>query len=57
MLTKCLVTLRGSILKQEEAIFQPLLTANFDVTELTEMNDNVIKQHALFREKVKSEKS
>ena len=38
-------------------MFQPLLAENFDDTELEAMNKTVIQQHALYREKVKSEKS
>ena len=42
---------------QEEAIFRPLLAENFDDTELEAMNKTVTEQHAIYREKVKSEKS
>ena len=42
---------------QEEAIFQPLLADNFDDTELEAMNKTVTEQHAIYKEKIKSEKS
>ncbi len=38
-------------------VFQPLLDENFEAKELADMNEMVLKQHTLFREKVKSEKS
>jgi len=42
---------------EEESIFQPLLVENFDSSELKDMKEIVQKQHSLFRERVKSEKS
>ena len=44
-------------MEEEESIFQPLLVENFDSKELKDMKEIVQKQHSLFREKVKSEKS
>ena len=44
-------------MEEEEAIFQPLLVENFDSKELKDMKEIVQKQHSLFRERVKSEKS
>ena len=44
-------------MEEEESIFQPLLVENFDSNELKDMKEIVQKQHSLFREKVKSEKS
>lgn len=38
-------------------MFQPLLVENFEPKELADMKEIVQKQHSLFREKVKSEKS
>lgn len=37
-------------------VFQPLLNENFEAKELADMNEVVLKQHTLFREKVQSEK-
>ena len=42
---------------EEEKIFTPLLTENFEAKELADMSEMVMKQHSLFRAKVKSEKS
>ena len=42
---------------EEEKIFTPLLTENFETKELADMSEMVMKQHSLFRAKVKSEKS
>lgn len=42
---------------EEEKIFTPLLSENFETKELTAMSEMVMKQHLLFRAKVKSEKS
>ena len=42
---------------EEEAVFPPLLSENFEPKELVDMNDMVLKQHTLFRAKVKREKS
>lgn len=42
---------------EEEAVFQPLLVENFEPKELADMNETVLKQHSIFREKVKTEKS
>ena len=44
-------------MKEEEAVFGPLLKENFERKELEDMNETVLKQHTLFREKVRSEKS
>jgi len=44
-------------MEEEESIFQPLLVENFDSKELKDMKEIVQKQHSLFRERVKSEKS
>jgi hypothetical protein len=44
-------------MEEEEAVFQPLLVENFEPKELADMKEIVQKQHSLFREKVKSEKS
>lgn len=44
-------------MEEEESVFQPLLNENFDSKELKDMKEIVQKQHSLFREKVKSEKS
>ena len=44
-------------MKQEEAIFGPLLKENFERKELEDMNEAVLKQHLFFREKVRSEKT
>ena len=41
----------------EESIFQPLLDENFDSNELKQMKEVVERQHSMFREKVKTEKS
>ena len=38
-------------------LFQPLLNENFEPRELQDMNEMVLRQHNLFRAKVKSEKS
>merc|ERR1712001_730130 len=42
---------------EEESVFQPLLDQNFDTNELKQMKEVVERQHSMFREKVKSEKS
>lgn len=44
-------------MEEEEAVFQPLLSENFEPRELVDMNEMVLKQHTLFRQKVKTEKS
>ncbi len=44
-------------MEEEESVFQPLLVENFDSKELKDMKEIVQKQHSLFREKVKTEKS
>jgi len=44
-------------MEQEEATFQPLLAEHFDDTELEAMNKTVTEQHAIYKEKIKSEKS
>ena len=44
-------------MKQEEAVFGPLLKENFERKELEDMNETVLKQHSFFREKVRSEKT
>lgn len=44
-------------MEEEEAVFQPLLKENFEPKELVDMNNMVLKQHSLFRAKVKREKS
>ena len=41
----------------EESVFQPLLDENFDSNELKQMKEVVERQHSMFREKVKTEKS
>lgn len=43
-------------MEEEEAVFQPLLQENFEAKELADMNEMVLRQHSLFREKVKLEK-
>jgi iron-sulfur cluster repair protein YtfE (RIC family) len=40
-------------MKEEEAVFGPLLKENFERKELEDMNETVLKQHTLFREKVR----
>ena len=42
-------------MKEEEAVFGPLLKENFERKELEDMNETVLKQHTLFREKVRQE--
>ena len=44
-------------MEEEEAKFQPLLEENFNSKELKDMKEVVKRQHSLFRERVKSEKS
>ena len=44
-------------MEEEETVFQPLLNENFEAKELADMNEMVLKQHTLFREKVRNEKS
>jgi len=44
-------------MEQEEATFQPLLAEHFDDTELEAMNKTVTEQHAIYKEKIKTEKS
>ena len=44
-------------MEEEEAKFQPLLEENFNSKELKDMKEVVERQHSLFRERVKSEKS
>jgi len=44
-------------MQEEEDIFQPLLAENFNQRELADMHETVLKQHNLFREKVKAEKN
>ena len=39
-------------MEEEEAVFQPLLQENFEAKELADMNEMVLRQHSLFREKV-----
>lgn len=36
-------------MKEEEAVFGPLLKENFERKELEDMNETVLKQHTLFR--------
>lgn len=42
---------------EEEAIFQPLLNKYFELSELMSLRAQVLEQHKLWKEKVKTEKS
>ena len=44
-------------MKEEEAIFGPLLKENFEQKELEDMNETILQQHMFFREKIRSEKT
>jgi hypothetical protein len=38
-------------MKQEEAVFGPLLKENFERKELEDMNETVLRQHTFFRDR------